>query len=412
MMQFLVLIAAAASLAAASGSAGSLRDRRALRARDGAKRGAAADAVAGAVRGVKTEKMCGVDVPIYGDLDFLDSELSREKLEKFETPLLGEGGFGWVYQVTMKRGAFQGSSSIKESIKGTTVALKIPFGQRINGNQREMEKESVLGLLVCRHGDPASCPAGSPFVSFIGDYISTKQDNDPSFSIGNCWKEYGGCPIYELATGVGVNALLDPKKPDEAAKKNVKRTWNAFVAAHSVTSNAASKPLKNLDAVLVIVRQLTSAVVRLQELGITHHDIKPANIVLAGAAGIKLVDFGLACVDGKIAEACSKLACKLDIIDGQHGTQGYISGPKIYKTLCGEKDVCSATELRTVDLFSVGVTLLELLTGAYKSLDILPDENAACHPQNKDFYLNAMKKINVHPHFFALRQFGNGRTLF
>jgi hypothetical protein len=78
-------------------------------------------------------------------------------------------------------------------------------------------------------------------------------------------------------------------------------------------------------------------------------------------------------VDGKIAEACSKLACKRG---DSGGTQGFMSGPKIYNTLCAKKDVCSAIELRTVDLFSVGVTLLELLTGACTSFDIFPDENA------------------------------------
>ncbi len=104
--------------------------------------------------------------------------------------------------------------------------------------------------------------------------------------MGNCWREYGGCPMYELAPGVGVNALLDPKKQDAATKKKVEKTWIEFIAEHSATNDTTSLVLENLDAVLVIVQQLTSAVVRLQELGITHHDIKPENIMLAGAAGI------------------------------------------------------------------------------------------------------------------------------
>jgi hypothetical protein len=65
LLHLLVLIAAAAS--AASGAARSAR--RALRARDGAERAAVVDAVAEAARGSgkETEKVCGMDVPIFGD---------------------------------------------------------------------------------------------------------------------------------------------------------------------------------------------------------------------------------------------------------------------------------------------------------------------------------------------------------
>jgi serine/threonine protein kinase len=383
-MQFLVLIAAAASLAAASGSAGSLRDRRALRARDGAKRGAAADAVEVAARGsaMKTEKVCGMDVQIFDDGDFLAGELSQENLMNQR---LGGGGFGSVHKVAMKKEAFPKTEEVSKM--ETVVALKIPKlesktdkdGKALTdgtraGQRKTTEVESAVGQLVCRHGDPA-CPTGSPFVSFIGKFLAAT-------TISNCRKEVGGCPLYELALGKSLGALLETKT------KEAEIAWNAFLEAHSTINNDATEKLRNLDAVLVMARQLASAVVRLQELGITHHDIKPDNIMLAGAAGIKLIDFGLACVgDGVVTKACPSLLCNRKRISGPYGTYGYISPNKVSKKeallpLCGEKDTCTATDLRSVDLFSVGVTLAQLLTGAELE-DMFPDKTA-CYTDKDD----------------------------
>jgi serine/threonine protein kinase len=351
MMHLLVLIAAAASLPAASASA--LRDRRTRGAR-GAERGAAADAVAEAARGsaVGTEKVCGVDVQLYGDDDF-DLDIIGS--------LLGKGSFGKVLKIYM-RTRIDKSAAVPVAVK---VPIKAPTKDDVTKEQKELarmhaetSKEAALGHLVCRHED-AACAQGSPFAAFLGKYKSTE--------ISQCSeKESGGCVVNEIARGADLEIVTMPRKDVSAIDKG---HWNDFVATYSVVAKAGA--LRNLDAALAAARQLTMAVVRLQKLGITHHDIKADNVKISGS-GLKLLDFGLACVTAadhlKTVEACPKIGCPTD--SSRRGTRSYMSGPKVFNTLC--KDACSAADLRSVDLFSVGATLLRILTGT-NAEDMFPD---------------------------------------
>ncbi|MSR28560.1 MAG: serine/threonine protein kinase [Phycisphaerales bacterium] len=108
----------------------------------------------------------------------------------------------------------------------------------------------------------------------------------------------------------------------------------------------ASKRIKDKDA-LAIVRQVASALKHAHAAGFVHRDIKPKNIMITRAGGVKLADLGLARAmsDKKTAEAERHKA---------FGTPYYIS----------PEQVRGAVDLGPpADIYGLGATLFHMLTG-------------------------------------------------
>ncbi len=120
----------------------------------------------------------------------------------------------------------------------------------------------------------------------------------------------------------------------------------------------AAGPLR-IRRALHIARQVASALESSHELGVIHRDLKPENIMLVTRQGdrdfVKVLDFGLAKVAagmpepgrGRPAEALSR--------------QGIVYGTPRY--MAPEQCVGGAIDART-DLYSLGLILYEMLTGA------------------------------------------------
>lgn len=93
-----------------------------------------------------------------------------------------------------------------------------------------------------------------------------------------------------------------------------------------------------------IAANLLDALACCHAAGVLHRDIKPANVVLTDTGGLKLVDFGIACL---LSEAPAAAAA------GVRGTVRYVAPER----LCG-----APTDIRS-DLYSVGALLYQLLLG-------------------------------------------------
>ncbi len=94
-----------------------------------------------------------------------------------------------------------------------------------------------------------------------------------------------------------------------------------------------------------VAREICAALKEAHRAGVIHRDVKPQNIFLLQDSGaVKLVDFGLARVEGQ-----ARLTAQSAVM----GTPGYIA-PELY---AGERPDARA------DVYSVGATFLEMLGG-------------------------------------------------
>jgi len=116
-----------------------------------------------------------------------------------------------------------------------------------------------------------------------------------------------------------------------------------YVQGQSLWSYAKQTKLST-DRVVELALQLCEGLQAAHEKGITHRDIKPSNILIDSHGRLRIVDFGLASVQG--TDRLTKTGSTL-------GTVGYMSPEQVR----GEK-----VDQRS-DLFSMGVVLYELLAG-------------------------------------------------
>lgn len=118
-----------------------------------------------------------------------------------------------------------------------------------------------------------------------------------------------------------------------------------FIKGHDLTRHTKANQLLPIADVLRITADAADALDYAHGNGIVHRDIKPANMMLVESTGtVKLMDFGIA----RITDA-SKTKTGMVL-----GTPSYMSPEQ----LAGKK-----VDGRS-DLFSLGVTLYQLLTGA------------------------------------------------
>ena len=103
-----------------------------------------------------------------------------------------------------------------------------------------------------------------------------------------------------------------------------------------------------IDDCLRHATQLTEAVIAVHRAGIVHRDLKPANVMLT-AAGVKLLDFGIAALTPSADELATAAG-----FDEILGTVPYMAPEQ----LRGEPPASAA------DLYAIGAILFEMLTGS------------------------------------------------
>lgn len=162
-----------------------------------------------------------------------------------------------------------------------------------------------------------------------------------------------------------------------ARHRNREATEAAIPALTGGDGETAKDPRRTardrLQAGLVFVEQAAHALHAAHEVGIIHRDVKPGNIQVTPGGAPVLLDFGLA------RDEESDLPTLTQTGD-RFGTPAYMS-PEQVRPILGRVD-------RRTDVYSLGVTLYELLTGRLPfdgpSFDVLCHqicENAAPNPR-------------------------------
>ncbi len=125
----------------------------------------------------------------------------------------------------------------------------------------------------------------------------------------------------------------------------------------------------SLPQALGYMGQVLQALVYAHGLGVVHRDIKPSNIMLAHNGVVKLLDFGIA-----LTEQGSDLTIA-----------GFLLGSLNYMS---PEQVSGSRATTRSDIYSVGVTLYELLTGR------LPNTGAT----SREIMMGIMNKVPAPPH--------------
>ena len=117
-----------------------------------------------------------------------------------------------------------------------------------------------------------------------------------------------------------------------------------FVDGQSLAQVLAEKRTLPEEFVVLIARDVLAALSYAHGRGVVHRDIKPSNILVAENGTIKLTDFGIASV---------ATASSLTMEGNLMGTPAYMSPEQMRGKGADQRS----------DLFSLGVTLAELVTG-------------------------------------------------
>jgi eukaryotic-like serine/threonine-protein kinase len=113
------------------------------------------------------------------------------------------------------------------------------------------------------------------------------------------------------------------------------------------------------DAIEIAI-QVTSALASAHAAGVVHRDIKPENIIIKSDGVVKVLDFGLAKLNGPISETDEGSIVRHTPTLGMSTEHGMLIGTPAY--MSPEQIRGAETDLRT-DIWSVGVVLFEMVSG-------------------------------------------------
>jgi predicted Ser/Thr protein kinase len=118
-----------------------------------------------------------------------------------------------------------------------------------------------------------------------------------------------------------------------------------YVSGDTLRTVIGRGPLP-VPRVRTMALEMTSALAAAHAAGVIHRDLKPENVLITGDGRIKIVDFGIAQIDGPDATRLTRAGAML-------GTPAYMAPEQL---LGGHVDA-------RADIYALGVLLSEMLTG-------------------------------------------------
>jgi serine/threonine protein kinase len=125
-----------------------------------------------------------------------------------------------------------------------------------------------------------------------------------------------------------------------------------FVEGRTLRDEISTGTRPSLEAVCSTARELASALGSAHAKGITHRDLKPENVMRTPAGRIKILDFGLARVEGVGAAAGMQTAA---LPGAMAGTPAYMAPEQIEGRAVGP----------AADVFAFGVLMYEWISGRH-----------------------------------------------
>jgi predicted Ser/Thr protein kinase len=126
-----------------------------------------------------------------------------------------------------------------------------------------------------------------------------------------------------------------------------------FVEGHTLRDEIAAGTRPSADSIFSTSRELASALASAHAKGITHRDLKPENVMRTPDGRIKILDFGLARIEGPAGAVAGTLTAALP--GALAGTPAYMAPEQIEGRPVGPP----------ADVFALGVLLYEWISGIH-----------------------------------------------
>lgn len=146
--------------------------------------------------------------------------------------------------------------------------------------------------------------------------------------------------VSEFLNGVSLDEMLEGKTTNHDGSHNptAERLLNAYRNRRKAFAGE-------------VFRSILSGIMALHDAGYIHRDIDPSNIMVTSEGKIKLIDFGIAKKVNELGTNDKQLTSA-----GQFVGKTYYAAPEL---LLGDLQ----HQNRTTDIYSLGITLFQLLTG-------------------------------------------------